>query len=506
MLKRLKKRLNKKVLLSIGLGLTCALPLTLATSCFLTKKPKEQTNNAQANNNDINDGDQSNQIDDQDISIENEDEIVDEDEDDSQDESTIITDDQGPMPSLDAAKRLSKNPNYWRIGHWNVLNQGGTNELKNLLLAKTINYLNLDVIALTEINAYNVQDQAVTKIIDSLNTLNPTNPYTYILSDELYSPKFATQKERVAFIYRKNVFDVKQEFYFLKDKKTNTPYELDQVILSANPADHAKQKATKITYSRTPYGITLIDKKRENDFSILAVHLDSPGDSKNKAARKQDYKYAYKNGTKELNEAYHLSTVMRLFDKFDGQNEDLILTGDTNVRGKNFNIAFGALSKSPLNYRSLLSASLKTSLGVSFSKYTSAYDKLFLRTDYQSLNNAEQPIFENAKMFDLWQIGNPIYNIVTDEIRMQVLNEWIIKKPNGKKVKARYTDEQKATLMAKWKQFDDPQIRKTMKKEDRDQVVKFVEFLVRKTTSDHAPVFFDMYIDHDDISKETRRK
>ncbi|MCV3754092.1 endonuclease/exonuclease/phosphatase family protein [Ureaplasma zalophigenitalium] len=489
-----KKRQNKKILLSLGLGLTCALPLALSTSCFLhVKKTDDQISSTKPEIT----HQETNQNKQPDYKKENNHDQVNETEESAQ---TIDTVD--PQSSLNSIKQLSKNPNYWRIGHWNILNQGGTNELKNTLLARTINYLNFDVIALTEINAHNVQDQAVTKIINLLNKWNPDNPYTYILSDELYSPEFATQKERVAFIYRKNSFDVKQEFYFLKDKKTNTPYELDQVILSSDPADHPKQKATKITYARTPYGVTLIDKNRENDFSILAVHLDSPGDSNHKSIKKQDYKYAYRNGTKELNEAYHLTTVMKLFDKFDGPNQDLILTGDTNVKEKNFNVAFGALSKPPLNYKSLLMASLRTSLGTSFSCYTSAYDKLFLRTDYQATDPSNQPAYDNAKMFDLWQVGNPVYNIVTDEIRMQVLNEWITKKPNGKKVKAKYTEREKQVLLAKWKRFDDPQQRKTMNKADRDEVVGFIEFLVRKTTSDHAPVFFDMFIDHDDMRKE----
>ncbi|MCV3743302.1 endonuclease/exonuclease/phosphatase family protein [Ureaplasma sp. ES3154-GEN] len=480
-----KPKLIKKI---IGYSMLTATSITLmssATSCFAllnsfkTDKQKKQNEATTSKSDLINQRIETKKDDEKNASANNQ-------QSDNKVPNTNVSLSNNPY------RQLTKQAGYWRIGHWNVLNQGGDNELKNLLLARTINYLNLDVIALTEINAHNENDQAVKNIIKYLNQWNKENPYAYVLSDELYSPDFVTQKERVAFIYRANVFDVQQEFYFLKNKRTNEPIELKQVVTTEE-----NDPNIKITYSRTPYGVSFIDKQKQMDFSILAVHLDSPGSSKN-AKSKQDFDYHYNNGTKELNEAYWLKKVMQMFDEQDGNNQDLILTGDTNIKGKNHNLVFGHFKNQPNVYTSLLDPMMKTSLGQTYSKYVSAYDKLFLHTD-RDLKQA----YTNQQMLDLWNMGQSRYDIIDDEIRRIVLENWIEKGKNSKKKPANYSEDEIKMWIQNWKYFDDLTKRSTLTKPVRDQIVAYINYLVRNQTSDHAPVFFDLKIDTQDIANET---
>lgn len=87
-------------------------------------------------------------------------------------------------------------------------------------------------------------------------------------------------------------------------------------------------------FTRPPYGqlFSTIDDKF--DFTLVAAHLDSPGES-TKANEKQDYaakdligESLVKNktqGTREINEAYQVANVMKFMDSKDGSNDDLFL-------------------------------------------------------------------------------------------------------------------------------------------------------------------------------------
>lgn len=381
---------------------------------------------------------------------------------------------------------VNKQENYIRFAHWNVLNQGGTNDFKSEALAKIILANKIDVIALTEINAKKRSDKTKEKIekpvADIVKLMNQyeldenKNKWSFRLSEDLSSAGNETQAERVAFIYDTTKLKPTNDGIYYKNN-VNADILFDQ---------HFKNKATnnqKIAYARPPFGLTFATLDDKFDFSMVASHLDSPGQPKEayKQEEKQDFEYKQdpiktEQGTRELNEAYQVAEVMKFVDQKDGANNDLFFLGDTNIKLNNEKAVFAKLIND--GYTSLLTESKenRTSLGKNYNRWSQPYDKMFAKTDSKVIN---------ASKFNLWSVLFD-QSIINEQWIRAALNYYY------KKGKNQLTNNQIEQIIKSWSPTNEA---------NHEYYAKVMNWI-----SDHTLTFADLEIDVNDKTKEAERK
>lgn len=380
-------------------------------------------------------------------------------------------------------KPLPKAVNVIRFGHWNVLNQGGNNDYKSQALAKIILFNNIDVIALTEINAKKRNDKTkdqiekpvadIVKFMNQYESRTNKNRWSFRLSNDISSKGNENQAERVAFIYDKTKLKPVNDGIYYKNS-VNADILFDQ---------HFKNNATnnkKIAYSRPPFGLTFSTLDNKFDFTMVVSHLDSPGVAKQtyKQEEKQDFEYHKEpiktiQGTREINEAYQLGEVMKFMDEKDGSNKDLFFLGDTNIKFKNEAGAFAKLLSN--GYISLLKESdaNKTSLAKNYNKWSQPYDKIFAKTDSE---------VNNASKYNLW---SALFDssIINEEWIKKALNHYY-KKSNKDKL----SDNQIKQIIKTWAPDNEANFKYYAK------VINWI--------SDHTLTFADLEIDPNDKLNE----
>lgn len=326
-----------------------------------------------------------------------------------------------------------------RIGMWNILNLYETSEeYKKYGLASVIEHLNLDVIGLIE----NKTKASAQKFCEYLKKFTGNNNWELIASDNtIHNPKLAPtskQHECPAFIYKKDKIAIEK---FINGKEW-LGYDNSTFVVN--------EENNNLGYVRPPMGVKFKTLGPiQNNFTFVIDHLDSPGAAKSGESKSS---LLSKQGAQEADEAYNLKNLMDWFDQQDGDNDDLIFMGDTNIKLGNQATAFSEILKDQY-YKALLTDSKqhKSSLSNStWGKYSEPYDKIFTRTNLK---------YENANLF-------PLYDIFKDNI-----------------LKDYQTIEE-------WKTYVD-----TIRKKTYDKDLKYIFHAI----SDHSPIYFDLILDPNDI-------
>lgn len=286
-----------------------------------------------------------------------------------------------------------------------------------------------------------------------------------MLSKNLFSKGNESQTERIGFFYKANIIKPVQEYIYKNDNKDIL---FEQYFKNTNDN-------TKISYSRPPYAYKFQTLDNKFNFTIVASHLDSPGANEHKSS-KHDHIYGNKNlqinikqGSKELNEAYQLGNVMDYIDRLDGNNDDLIFVGDTNIKTKNELGAFASLYKR--DYSSNFkddNENNKTTLAKTYLKYAQHYDKIFTSPSIKVLNTYK---------YDLWSVS------LTDTL---LDKNW--KLAFLKTYFRSLSNEQMQNIVNNW-----------------DQIAKSNDVYIKKATSiisDHTLVAVNIKIDENDIIDE----
>ncbi|WP_027120774.1 endonuclease/exonuclease/phosphatase family protein [Mycoplasmopsis lipofaciens] len=289
-----------------------------------------------------------------------------------------------------------------RISNWNVLDYSkSSKEIKTLALASIINYLNVDLQGIIELN----DEKALILLVTKLNELNPKANWKYIISNKKdWNPNLqanSKQHEYVGIIYKSSILKLKS---FINGEE----------FLSYNNSTFVNYiQNEKIGYVRPPFGAFFETKgKIKNDFTFVINHFDSPRASKYETTINNINNHKIQSqGSQELEEALNLYNLMNWYDQLDGKNNELIFMADTNILEGNANVVFeDAINK---GYISLIDDDKKnsTSLAQSLKKYSQPYDKIFYKGDLK---------YENVGFY-------PLYNIFEDKIieDFDNLDKWI---------------------------------------------------------------------------------
>ncbi|WP_027333021.1 endonuclease/exonuclease/phosphatase family protein [Mycoplasmopsis gallinarum] len=303
--------------------------------------------------------------------------------------------------------------NKIRIGLWNVLNFSLTNTNRNWVALKTkaisalINYLQIDVQGLVEVD----NEEAVIELVRQLNELNENAKWDYLISKDdeggiNVRNQNRGQHEKVAILFKRT--KVRPQKF--KNNKVGTSYN--------NENYEQKWSNFNIGYVRPPYGAKFESNGiNVEDFTVVFNHFDSPDNNTKfgEGQRENSVKLEnarLKQGGQELDEAYNLVNLMTWYDDLDEDNDDLIFSGDTNIKTGNEEVAFDSIKKK--GFKSLIpdipenNTSLNTNWG-----YANAYDKIFYsgnkRTEnanffplYNYFKEIAKPIIENINTFEEW--------------------------------------------------------------------------------------------------------
>ncbi len=248
----------------------------------------------------------------------------------------------------------------YKIGFWNILNDGKGKGYKNSAIAKVIKYNKMTMVGLAEVD----DTKAVIAIANYLSeyTNNPWKAvYTKHKSGTLAGGSSATV-EHYGFVYRTDLY---------------TPENFDNTTepgaIYANPKSSGKQ------YKRPPFGVKF--KTKNSEFTAAIIHADGPGKGRGES------KDQHGNGAQEVWEANNLPTVMDWFDQHDGSNKNMIFMGDTNIHTTYNNKPFKPLIDRGYKPMLKLGSSNSTSLGTKVDKYANTYDKIF--TNINSANSGD---------------------------------------------------------------------------------------------------------------------
>ncbi|UUD36671.1 Uncharacterised protein [Mycoplasmopsis californica] len=261
-----------------------------------------------------------------------------------------------------------------KIAHWNVKNQNGKKELKNIALSTIIDKENFDVVGLTEIDDV----LGVSAIIELLNQKQPTSVWQYTISSKDYKAwknnkwleADSQQREHVGIIYKASKLKLIDEKLY-----ENIPW--------SNLLDLKNTSASKYSYVRPPYGAKFLDLSTNQDFTCVFSHFDSPGVAKKDEVLASDFNENFSDGigAQEANEALNLSAAMAEFDQWDGENNELIFMGDTNIKLGKEALTFKPIIDAGYTFYSKDLDEWKTSLGNKFGKYANPYDKMIYKGD-----------------------------------------------------------------------------------------------------------------------------
>ncbi|WP_406616800.1 MnuA family membrane nuclease [Mycoplasmopsis adleri] len=295
---------------------------------------------------------------------------------------------ENPDPGNEDPKPVNPDPEHnenskINIGFWNVCNFGNVrndNTYKVQSLSHIIYQNNYNLIGLVEVDG----DNSVKSLTEHLNKLAKSDTYAYIQSDTKVGHKNLSSRSNVpeyaSFIYNKHLLEVvpfeNKKNLLVYDNSNWNSFGLENGLL-------------QVGYMRPPVGVKFRTLgKIKNDFTYVIDHLDSPGAKDNEKKYKKTSQ-----GTQEWVEAWNLKNVMKWFDDHDGDNDDLIFAGDTNIKIQNDEEAFKYLRQE--GYKSLLKATEenKTSLARTLNKYSETFDKFFIYSDLK---------FNNSKKYDIF--------------------------------------------------------------------------------------------------------
>ncbi|WP_027334799.1 MnuA family membrane nuclease [Mycoplasmopsis felifaucium] len=291
--------------------------------------------------------------------------------------------------------------NLIRVGFWNVKNLGDNSPvLKYEALASVIYKNNYNLIGLVEIDGEN----SVKKIVDLLNSLTNDNTYSFIQTND----KVKAKSNKVG----NNVAEYASFIYNSKLLKS-LPFDSGENVLvydNSNFDDYGYGKLLKSSeYMRPPVGAKFETVGPiKNNFTYVISHFDSPGVTSNETKHPITKK---SQGAQEVVEGLNLKNVMNWFDDKDGNNDDLIFAGDTNIKSGNANISFNPVLQS---YTSLIDDNKDNATSLSSTKmnYSEPYDKMFVKTDLKYSPASIYDMFSFAKgdfafgqinSFDAWK-------------------------------------------------------------------------------------------------------
>ncbi|SBO45011.1 putative protein MPN_491 [Mycoplasmopsis agalactiae] len=301
-----------------------------------------------------------------------------------------------------------KDINIWL---WNVLNYSPSSlssaYFKTQALASVIAQQHYDLVGLVELKGSNTThlDELIKLLNEQNKKISSLDRWAYRVSDKyLSNPSYkkSGESEFAGFLYKTNKLEPIQ----FNDGSIGKIYKKDNPEFKETPfGGNVKH------YLRPPYGMKfkiLNNKLKNNDFTYIIGHFDSPG------VKKSTTEVASRGaGSSELNEAHNLQYVFDYFNDLDGENEDLFFAGDTNIKASNHNDAFSWIAKNAI-YKNVFEPTSEnnTSLSTSFNKYANSYDKIIHRSKLK---------YSNPKIFKLYDFVNNIFlykniNSLTDWI------------------------------------------------------------------------------------------
>ncbi|MCT4469598.1 MnuA family membrane nuclease [Mycoplasma sp. HS2188] len=287
--------------------------------------------------------------------------------------------------------QIYKPSNVNRVGHWNILNFGGSGSEKGNIkvnaIAEAIHKTKQDIVGLTEVN-YRDGDK-VQRITKTLNELGEENFDQVIQpqSDSNTKSSNAT-KEVVAILYNT------QKYKLIKSGSFNI-------------------ENNGYSYKRTPFGAMFEDLSNGKKVITFFAHLDSPGvrkDRNDKHPQEQDSQYAGQ-GTQEVFEAENIENAFKYFQKWD-PSASIIFGGDTNIMTKNraifennntyknyYNDIKAASGKKPNEQYEYYETSLGSKQG-----YANAYDKILFKENdnLNIIDENEKRAFSDEKYQNSW--------------------------------------------------------------------------------------------------------
>ncbi|WP_156930192.1 endonuclease/exonuclease/phosphatase family protein [Mycoplasma elephantis] len=297
-----------------------------------------------------------------------------------------------PISSKPTSKPLviNKDNSAIKIAHWNVKNQNGKNNFKNIALTNIINAENFDIVGLTEIDDL----LGVVSLIDILNKANFEYKWEYKISNKDYTAiKKGTQlemnskqREHVGIIYKSSKVKLIADTLY-----ENIPW--------SNLLDLNNPSADKYSYIRPPYGAKFLDLNTNQDFTCVFAHFDSPGIAKENEDGAKKFNSDFGDmGAQEANEALKINGVMKFYDAWDGDNNELIFMGDTNIKLGKQNLVFKNIIDDKYTFYSEDNEQWKTSLKTSvFGEYSQPYDKIIYKGDAKITNPGLIKIYDSLK-------------------------------------------------------------------------------------------------------------
>ncbi|QKG28164.1 endonuclease/exonuclease/phosphatase family protein [Mycoplasma sp. 1654_15] len=325
---------------------------------------------------------------------------------------------------LDDQNVYQANKDYIKVGFWNILNYNDNikdkkdsfaKTYKAKMLAKTIEFNNADIVGLVEVNSGQKNKvNGVDSILETLNKDNQNAQWKSVVSDAVHGQGNEGQHERIAFIYKASVLDIleinKEKLY------GSNPYLInyENPLFDSVPAYFATHKAKKgkvtfdkklttkkVDFVRPPVAAKFKLKNSEQEFVLVASHFDAPGVNSNPVQQGKEEgevdntKYDSKNGSQEISEANHMLDTMNWFEQ-KTQTPNQFFMADTNIHAASNDNAFEKLLT---QYKLLISKDENTSLGSTFDKYSSSYDKIFFKKEgsLTTKNVYKYPLYDVVK-------------------------------------------------------------------------------------------------------------
>ncbi|EIN15326.1 Hypothetical protein, predicted lipoprotein [Mycoplasmopsis agalactiae 14628] len=297
------------------------------------------------------------------------------------------------------------------IGFWNVLNYSPSSlssaYFKTQALASVIAQQHYDLVGLVELKGSNNNhlDELIKLLNEQSKKISSLDRWAYRVSDKyLSNPSYKKhdESEFAGFLYKTNKLEPIQ----FNDGSIGKIYKKDNPEFNETPFGGGVKH-----YSRPPFGMKfriLNNKLKNNDFTYIIDHFDSPG------VKKSTAEVASRGaGSSELNEAHNLQYVFDYFNGIDGENEDLFFAGDTNIKASNHNEAFSWIAKNPI-YKNVFepTSANNTSLSASLNKYANSYDKIIHRSNLK---------YNNPKIFKLYDFVNNVFLYKN----INSLNDWM---------------------------------------------------------------------------------
>ncbi|WP_027119406.1 endonuclease/exonuclease/phosphatase family protein [[Mycoplasma] testudinis] len=321
----------------------------------------------------------------------------------------------------DIQKEISED-NKITVGSWNTLNFIGAtpntirnqnNNGKTNAIADIINFLQYDIIGLTEINKdVNESNEQLNTFINRLNSKSKS--WMFNLSGNLpASPNTNDgQIEQVLFLYNANKFEFNTSWTYSNPKTQDGLY-----------------------YVRPPYGASFTYKQdRSLKLGVVVDHFDSPGVSGNGANRQTQEQPTDLNnqGSYEVNDAKNIFNAMNEMQEHL-QTDNLLFIGDTNIRLGNQAQAFNENELTNNGYRFGFEdkPEYRSTLSSTMNQYANPYDKIIYKisnTELTSIKpnnqNAMKVINPNSHAFIFDIVNAKKNNIISRPIQDDSANDF----------------------------------------------------------------------------------